>query len=69
MTKNGSNVHLEACRLICQRYSTYRDGFLDKYDFWEIFRPKSVKMMEEILSTRKKKSVVPIVAELHYKAK
>lgn len=49
MNKNGCDVGVEGCQLICDRYSSYGDGLLDRLDFWEIFRPKSVKMMEEIL--------------------
>lgn len=69
VSKNNANITREECQLLCQRYSTFGDGTIDRNDFWEIFYPKNVPMAEEILRTRKKKNVVPQLIELHYKAK
>ena len=42
-----------------RRYNRYGDGLLDMEEFWVMFRPGKLAMVEEIVRMRNMKSVMP----------
>lgn len=59
MHKNGTVVTMEQCELIMMRYNGYGDGRVSLGEFWEIFKPKKLAMVDDIVKIRKTKSVMP----------
>ena len=58
----GKDIEL----LICQ-YSSNKDGTLNKNDLWHIFKPLTIKFIEQINSVREKKASIAKFHEAPYK--
>lgn len=69
MHKHHFPIVMQDCYLLCHRYSSYRNCTLNKQDFWQMFKPKAVPMMDTILKAKKAKSINPKLMEIKVQAK
>lgn len=56
----------EDTQLVSYVFSSYRNSSITIIDLWEIFKPRTVKFVDEIAASRQKKTVLSKCYQAHF---